>query len=295
MKVVDLFAGCGGLSLGFEQAGYEVVAAFEYWEAAANCHRANFSHPVERLDLSDVGAAVSQIRKYGADMIVGGPPCQDFSHAGKRVENVRAGLTQSFAAIVAGLAPRCFVMENVERARASQAYAAARKIFKEAGYGLTEIVLDASLCGAPQKRKRFICFGALGHDDGFALGAFRARLARKPMTLRDYFGDALGFECYYRHPRNYNRRAVFSIDEPAPTMRGVNRPIAKGYPGHKNDACPVTKDLHVLTFSERALIQTFPKDFKWVGAKTDVEQMIGNAVPVNLARFVGETVKVFVG
>lgn len=186
-------------------------------------------------------------------------------------------------------------MENVDRAKNSQAYAAARKIFKEAGYGLTEIVLDASLCGAPQKRKRFICFGALGQDDGFALGAFRARLARKPMTLRDYFGDELGFECYYRHPRNYNRRAVFSIDEPAPTMRGVNRPIPKGYPGHKNDACPVTKDLHVLTFSERALIQTFPKDFKWVGAKTDVEQMIGNAVPVNLARFVGETVKGFVG
>lgn len=295
MKVIDLFAGCGGLSLGFEQAGYTVVAAFENWDAAAKCYRENFDHPVKQLDLSDTKNAIKEIKKYAPDLIVGGPPCQDFSHAGKRIEQKRAGLTESYAIIVSEIKPKCFVMENVDRAKNSQAYAAARKIFKESGYGLTEIVLDASLCGAPQKRKRFICFGALGQDDGFALGAFRARLARKPMTLRDYFGDALGFECYYRHPRNYNRRAVFSIDEPAPTMRGVNRPIPKGYPGHKNDACPVTKDLHVLTFSERALIQTFPKDFKWVGAKTDVEQMIGNAVPVNLARFVGETVKGFVG
>ena len=83
---------------------------------------------------------------------------------------------------------------------------------------------------------------------------------------------------------------LFSIDEPAPTMRGVNRPIPKGYPGHKNDACLVNDNVHVLTTEERAWIQTFPKTFKWLGSKTDVEQMIGNAVPVNLARFVANRV-----
>ena len=114
------------------------------------------------------------------------------------------------------------------------------------------------------------------------------------MTLRDYFGNTLGFEFYYRHPRNYNRRAVFSIDEPAPTMRGVIRPVPKGYPGHPNDACPVNESLHVLSTQERAWIQTFPKDYIWIGSKTDVEQMIGNAVPVNLASFVAETVKLAV-
>ena len=74
-------------------------------------------------------------------------------------------------------------------------------------------------------------------------------------------------------------------------MREVNRPVPKGYPGHKNDACPVSEDLHVLTTQERALIQTFPNTYKWVGNKTDIEQMIGNAVPVNLAEFIGNTVK----
>lgn len=291
MKVVDLFAGCGGLSLGFQMQSFEITAAFELWDAAIKCYEANFSHPVLKTDLSDVDNAVEIIRSFSPDIIIGGPPCQDFSHAGKRVEAGRAVLTDCFAEIVNRIRPVCFVMENVDRARNSNAYASARSIFKDAGYGLTEIVLDASLCGTPQKRKRFICFGMLGQEDSFATDLFMQRMSREPMTLRQYFGNDLGFEYYYRHPRNYSRRAVFSIDEPAPTMRGVNRPVPKGYPGHPNDACPVSDKLHVLTTVERGLVQTFPSTFKWVGSKTDVEQMIGNAVPVNLARYVAETVQ----
>ena len=295
MKTVDLFAGCGGMSLGFENAGFDLVAALEFWPIAAECYSKNFNHPVFRTDLSDTETAINQIKEFSPELIIGGPPCQDFSHAGKRVENDRAELTESYAKIIAGVKPQCFVMENVDRAKKSHAYANAREIFKNAGYGLTEIVLDASLCGTPQKRKRFICFGMQGKEDDFALVDFQHRLAEKPMTLRDYFGDSLGFEFYYRHPRNYNRRAVFSIDEPAPTMRGVNRPVPKGYPGHKNDACPVNENLHVLSAKERALIQTFPVDYKWIGSKTDIEQMIGNAVPVKLAQFIGETIKEVIG
>ena len=291
MKIIDLFSGCGGLSLGFEKLGFEIVAAFEWWEAAAKCYKENFNHPVFQADLSDVDNAVNMITPFAPDIIIGGPPCQDFSHAGKRIEAGRAILTDAFAEIVSRVKPFCFVMENVDRARNSNAYSSARNIFKQAGYGLTEIVLDASLCGTPQKRKRFICFGMQGKEDGFATELFEKRLAKQPMTLRDYFGDSLDFEFYYRHPRNYNRRAVFSIDEPAPTMRGVNRPVPKGYPGHPNDACIVTDTLHALTTMERAWIQTFPKTFKWVGSKTDIEQMIGNAVPVNLAQYVAETVR----
>lgn len=294
MNAVDLFAGCGGLSLGFQKQGFNIVAAFEWWDAAVNCYRANFSHPVFQTDLSNVAASVKQIQPFQPDIIIGGPPCQDFSHAGKRIEAGRAVLTDAYAEIIATIKPTCFVMENVDRARNSKAYSDARKTFKEAGYGLTEVVLDASLCGTPQRRKRFICFGMQGAQDGFALNAFLEGQAEKPMTLRDYFGDTLGFEYYYRHPRNYSRRAVFSIDEPAPTMRGVNRPVPKGYPGHPNDACAVTEKLHALTTSERAMIQTFPADFKWIGSKTDIEQMIGNAVPVNLAQYVAKIVKTVV-
>lgn len=291
IEVVDLFAGCGGLTLGFQEAGFDVVAAFEQWDAAADCYEKNFHHAVYRVDLSDVDESVKMISELNPDLIIGGPPCQDFSFAGKRIEAGRASLTISFAKIVSSIHPKYFLMENVDRAKNSKAYAEARKIFKEAGYGLTEIICDASLCGTPQKRKRFFCFGALNKEDNFALDLFRDGFAEKPMTLRDYFGDSLGFEYYYRHPRSYKRRGIFSIDEPAPTMRGVNRPIPKGYPGHPNDPSPVTDSLRALTTEERAWIQTFPKSFEWKGSKTDVEQMIGNAVPVELARFVANKVK----
>lgn len=291
LRTVDLFAGCGGLSLGFQKAGFDIVAAFEWWDAAVKCYQENFKHSICQMDLSNADEAVNKISVFRPDIIIGGPPCQDFSHAGKRIESDRASLTDSYAEIIFRVRPKCFVMENVDRARNSNAYAKAREKFKEAGYGLTELVLDASRCGTPQKRKRFICFGLQGEPDGFAEDILKAGLSKESMTLRDYFGDSLGFEFYYRHPRNYNRRAVFSIDEPAPTMRGVNRPVPKGYPGHHNDACPVSDNLHVLSTMERAKIQTFPDDYKWIGSKTDIEQMIGNAVPVNLGYYVAKTIK----
>jgi DNA (cytosine-5)-methyltransferase 1 len=286
MKAVDLFCGCGGLSLGFEKVGFDIAAAYDYWDAAIACYKANFTHPIFKEDLSDTDNMVKKIKKYSPDIVIGGPPCQDFSHAGKRNEGGRADLTKSFAVIVTTTSPEWFVMENVDRMQNSKAYEAARNAFKEAGYGLNERVLDASYCGVPQKRKRFFCIGKLGAEDGFLDDMFENALSKKPMTIRNYLGNILCVEHYYRHPRNYSRRAVFSIDEPSPTVRGVNRPIPAGYTGHKGD--PVTVDgLRCLTTKERSLIQTFPKKFKLIGSKTDIEQMIGNAVPVNLARFVG--------
>jgi len=286
LRAVDLFAGCGGLSLGFQNAGIDICGAFEYWDVAANCYELNFTHPVHRIDLSDVEATTQIISQLFPNLIIGGPPCQDFSHAGKRIEAGRASLTGAFADIINNIRPTYFVMENVDRAQKSQAYAYARSTFISAGYGLTEVVLDASLCGVPQKRKRFFCIGILGGKGNDVSPIIESRISSKPTTLRDYYGDSLGFEFYYRHPRNYSRRAIFSIDEPAPTMRGVNRPVPKGYPGHPNDACPLNDSMRALTTEERALVQTFPKGFKWKGNKTDTEQMIGNAVPVKLAEFV---------
>ena len=294
MKAVDLFAGCGGMSLGFQNAGFNIVAAFEFWDIAAECYEKNFSHPVFRTDLSDVDLAVKQISVFSPDLIIGGPPCQDFSHAGKRIESSRASLTESYAKIVSNIHPKYFVMENVDRAEKSHAFEKAKTVFKNAGYGLTQMVLDASKCGVPQKRKRFFCIGALGKDDDFMRDILISGIQSKETTLRDYFGDTLDFEFYYRHPRNYNRRAVFSIDDPAPTMRGVNRPVPKGYPGHPNDACPISDNIRALTTLERSLIQTFPATFKWCGNKTEMEQMIGNAVPVKLAEYVASALQQYI-
>ncbi|MGB3161773.1 MAG: DNA cytosine methyltransferase [Carnobacterium sp.] len=291
MKVVDLFSGCGGMSLGFEKAGYNIVAAYDNWDKAIEVYRKNFNHPIYNVNLGEL-TDYSDIAKYKPDMIIGGPPCQDFSSAGKRDESLgRSDLTISYAKIINYIKPKYFVMENVARVEKSNAYMEARNILKEAGYGLTIVVLDASLCGVPQKRKRFFMFGELHGEDNIAKPYFEDRLSKSPMTVRDYLGDSLGVDYYYRHPRNYNRRGIFSIDEPAPTMRGVNRPLPLGYPGHKTDAAPITDNIRALTTIERGYIQTFPKDFFDNSmAKTHLEQMIGNAVPVNLAEYVGTSI-----
>ena len=293
-RTVDLFCGGGGLSQGLANAGFDVVASFDFWNAAIDFYNQNIKdHHAYQQDLSNVKESVERIKKWNPAVIVGGPPCQDFSSAGKRDEDGgRAALTISYAQIVTTIRPQLFIMENVDRALKAQTYRQAIKIFSDAGYHMTIAVLDASLCGVPQKRKRVVVVGSLRTPSVSLVEIYKKNQARKPMTVRDYLGDSLGIDYYYRHPRSYARRGVFSVDEPSPTVRGVNRPIPKGYEGHPGDAAPVsTPDLRPLTTKERSLIQTFPKEWVLDGAKSDVEQIIGNAVPVKLAEFIGRAIK----
>jgi DNA (cytosine-5)-methyltransferase 1 len=287
---IDLFCGVGGLSLGFEQAGIPILAGFDNWERALAVYNANFNHKAVKLDLSNVPAAAAELKKYPADMIIGGPPCQDFSHAGNRAEKERAELTKCFAGLVVALKPSVFVMENVDRIIKSKTWETAKKILKSGAYGLTEKVLDASICGCPQIRRRFFCVGLLNKPDNELHFYIEKNISPKQMTVRDYLGKEIDTNYYYRHPRNYSRRAVYSIDEASPAIRGVNRPIPKGYPGHPGDPVNIFDGVRPLTTLERSQIQTFPKNFKWEGSKTDIEQMIGNAVPVNLAKFVASAI-----
>ena len=181
-------------------------------------------------------------------MIIGGPPCQDFSSAGKRdEEGGRGDLTVHYAEIISRVRPKWFVMENVARITKTQKLIDAKEIFKKAGYGLSQHVLDASYCGVPQSRKRFFLIGKLREMDGFMTPFINSGLATKPMTMRDYFGDTLGIEYYYRHPRSYVRRGIFSIDEPSPTVRGVNRPMPDGYKIHANDPVKSKEGIRPLT------------------------------------------------
>lgn len=293
-RIIDLFCGCGGLSLGFQNAGFNVVAAYDVWQVALNIYNKNFTHHAYFRDLSNV-SDLSDLAEYAPNFIIGGPPCQDYSTAGHRDENRgRAALSVSFANIVAGLRPRFFLMENVAAFTKSKTFDAVCKIFKDADYGLTQMVLDASLCGVPQKRMRYITFGELHGQDNAAQEIFNSRQSKKSMTMRDYFGNSLGFEHYFRVPTNYTRRGIYSIDEPSMTIRGVDRPIPKGYKGHPADSAPLSPDIRSLTYQERSWIQTFPKDFVWEGSKTNINQAIGNAVPVKLAEFIANCIKEYI-
>ena len=291
MKVVDLFCGCGGLSLGFEKAGMEIVAAFDNWVDALYVYRNNFSHPAIRADLMNVKASIEAIRPFKPDMIIGGPPCQDFSSAGKRDEdNGRGDLTVCYAKIISNIKPQWFVMENVDRILKTQKLQNASEIFHAAGYGLTFTVLNAALCGVPQKRKRFVMIGKLGTADDVIKSTLAENLSDHEMSVAEYFGEKLPIKYYYRHPRSYARRGIFSTLEPSATIRGVNRPMPKGYKLHPGDPVDSLNGIRALTSLERSMIQTFPEYFKFEGTKTNVEQMIGNAVPVNLGYYIADAI-----
>jgi len=288
LNTIDLFAGCGGMTLGFQNAGFKIVAAYDNWDAALTVYRLNFdNHNIFKTDLSSLTDIEEHLILSDPEIIIGGPPCQDFSSAGKRDESLgRADLTATFAQIVSIIRPKYFVMENVERIKKSHTIKKVIEIFRDADYGLTETVLTASLCGVPQKRKRYFLIGEYNGRDCFLNYYLDKYLSSRHMTIRDYFKDSLGIDFYYRHPRSYKRRAIFSIDEPSPTIRGVNRPIPAGYKQHSGDRAPLSDNLRPLTTVERSLIQTFPNNFVWSGSKSDLEQMIGNAVPVKLAEYV---------
>ena len=294
-KVVDLFCGCGGLSLGFQNAGYDIVAAYDNWDEAIKIYDKNFNHNVFKRDLNDT-ENVDDIANFHPNIIIGGPPCQDYSSAGHRDESLgRANLTISYAEIVTKIRPQYFLMENVPTIQKSDKLATVLRMFHEAGYGITQMVLDASKCGVPQKRKRFVVIGGLGENDGFLDEILIKGQSSKSMTLRDYFGDSLGFEYYFRVPRSYSRRGIFSIDEPSMTIRGVDRPVPKGYPGHPGDPVPLDDSIRTLTYQERSWIQTFPRDFDWgEGSKTNLNQAIGNAVPVKLAEYIANCLRTYI-
>lgn len=292
-KVVDLFSGAGGLACGFEKSGFEIEASFEFWKEAVEILKNNFSHKVVEFDLSEYEKAITAIKEYSPDVIIGGPPCQDFSLAGNREEGARASLTVDFARIISSLKPDMFLFENVARARLSKAYSDMKEIVKSSGYGISEIVIDSYSLGVPQKRKRFFCIGKLGEKDGFMDDHIADYLERhkKNVSVREYFAEmdhSYEFEHYYRHPRTYAARAIFSLDEPSPTIRGVNPTVPKTYRIYEKDSCSDLTQVRNLTFTERSYIQTFPKEFKWTGKKANIEKMIGNAVPPLLAYHLGK-------
>lgn len=281
MKFIDLFSGAGGFSSGIIRSGHEVKLAIDNWTAACETYSQNFKHDIKNEDLSDVDKILDLLKGYDFDFIVGGPPCQDFSPAGIGIEGLRANLTVKFAEIVAKSNCNGFIMENVPQVSNSEAYQKALKIFKEKEYGLTQIVVDANYYRVPQRRKRLFLIGHKEFTDNY-FNDFLEYQHPLPMCVHEGF-PSISIKNYYRHPRTYSRRAVFSIYEPSPTIRGVNRPRPQSYKSHPGDS---SKDQNIrsLTFKERSAIQSFDEQFKWVGSETDINQMIGNAVPPELAK-----------
>lgn len=164
--VVDLFAGVGGLSLGFEQAGFEVAIANEYDAEIAQAYQKNHSAAkmvvgdITSLDLNEVfGPYADKI-----DVVIGGPPCQGFSQKGQRktIHDERNFLFQYYIKVVELIRPRYFVMENVPNLlTAEKGYflAEIKELFNNLGYNLNAGILNAADYGIPQNRRRAVIIG----------------------------------------------------------------------------------------------------------------------------------------
>jgi DNA (cytosine-5)-methyltransferase 1 len=244
-----------------------------------------------RYDLNDFPDIVESIIAARPDIVVGGPPCQDFSSAGKRVEGARAKLTAYYAQLLCITRPQWFILENVKGALGSEQYAAAKKLLKVAGYGLSENILLASRYGVPQRRRRLILVGRLGEQDGFLDSAIIAKESKNEMSIRDLFGDRFGDGMYF-HPRDPSRKAVWSTSAPAPTIRSASgRNIPDGFQLRPDVDDQVTGDIYNPSMTELALLQGFPAWWRWDGeTKGKVATMVGNAVPPPLAKAVGEVI-----
>lgn len=170
-KVIDLFAGVGGLSLGFKQQGFEIVLANEYDESIAKAYKENHKTTkmivgdITKLDLEDT------FGKYAGkvDVIIGGPPCQGFSQKGQRktIHDERNFLFKNYVSVVGIVKPRYFVMENVPNLlTAENGYFLneIEELFSTMGYKLEHGVLNASDYGVPQNRRRAVIIGKL-HDN----------------------------------------------------------------------------------------------------------------------------------
>ena len=165
---IDLFSGCGGLSLGFEKAGFKSLLAIDHWQDALDTYAKN------RTDAKTLCGDIAQMdpkkiaKTYSiskVDLVVGGPPCQGFSIAGKRiVEDERNALYKSFVRFVAYFKPKAFVMENVPNILSignGIVKDAILNDFKSLGYEIQVQVLTASDYGVPQNRRRAVFVGLL--------------------------------------------------------------------------------------------------------------------------------------
>ncbi len=324
MNIVSFFAGAGGLDLGFQKAGFKVVWANEYdkeiWETYAK------NHPHTILDKRSI-VEIPSIDVPECDGIIGGPPCQSWSEAGalRGIEDKRGQLFFDFIRILEAKQPKFFLAENVSGMlldRHSSALSNIKELFRNAGVGyeLSFEMLNACDYNVPQDRKRIFFIG-IRKDLNFVFQFPKPNF--KKITLQDVIFDlkdtaipALNFnktngdKCVVPNHEYMvgdfssifmSRNRVRSWDEQSFTIQagGRHAPIHPQAPKMKF----IEQDIRIfvpgsehlyrrLSVRECARIQTFPDNFIFIYSNVPAGyKMIGNAVPVNLAKFLAESIK----
>jgi DNA (cytosine-5)-methyltransferase 1 len=231
----DLFSGAGGLSLGIEQAGWTVAISVDHDLRAQETHKANFPGLALRSDLGDPytrSQVISLLKQASLDLIVGGPPCQPFSRAGRSKikslvdagvrdpHDTRKELWRAYLEIVLAVRPRAVLMENVPDMALGDDFHVIRTIvdaLEEARYHTEVRLVDAWAHGVPQHRKRLIVLARLDGDK------FTWPNTTKKVSLRDAIGDLPVLP--EGDPVGDRRLPYIPPDKPSPFMKSMRKAI----------------------------------------------------------------------
>lgn len=370
MKMIDLFCGCGGSSLGLEQAGFSLVFASDIDPVCAATFLYNRDLPEERMFVGDIAGLNRNFETYAplfrdADLVCGGPPCQGFSMANRQrlADDPRNHLYKEYLAFLSRVQPKFFIMENV-RGMLRKADGIMEDIRRVLGgtFNISYAVLNARDFGVPQNRERIIVIGnRIGADSSQIIRDIAASSKGIPAyTLFDAIGDlpelkpnrvknnhkaenadvgyfAVPYEyrktdfysfinggreigILYNHKNRYNNDRDIEIFRRLPQGANSLHPSIEDIMPYKSrngifkdkyfklryDGVCKTITSHMqfdcnmyihptqargLSPREAARVQTFPDDFVFCGPQNSWYRQIGNAVPVKLAKAIGEEVK----
>jgi DNA (cytosine-5)-methyltransferase 1 len=319
IRVLDVFAGAGGLSLGLESAGAEIVAGVEIDPNA--CETFAKAHPSAEVIQGDVSLVPFATWQPLVDVVVGGPPCQPWSTGGKRLGTAdpRDGWP-AFLEALREIKPVAFIAENVSGLAAGARkhhFHALTQSLQELGFLVTARVLNAADYGVPQRRLRLVIVGMRAGMFQFPMPGFGAAHGQPWRTAGEVIGpDAIGVpnrsiityarrpeprpSAYDGHVFNGGGRPI-DLRKPAPTllasMGGNKTPwvdtvgIVPEYHAHLlSGGTPRTGQVpgaRRITVEEAALLQTFPPGMHFAGPRSSCYRQIGNAVPPLLAQAIG--------
>ena len=312
MECIDLFSGCGGFSKGAEAAGVKVLCGIDVWQTAVDTYNANFDHDGICADLTKTTPEeiAEKIQRTHVDLIIGGPPCQGYSMAGKRDPNdPRAVLFEEYMKFVVFFDPSYIIIENVPgilTMKDKEGGLVKDTILKRLdalGYAVKYEKLYAPDYGVPQKRRRVFFFGAKKElEKHMVFPPAKLLDSDHYVPVKDILFDRADVDAKYFHSqrmidgfakrREANKKngkgfgaQILDPDQPSYTL------FARYYKDG-SDALVRYSDTEIrkLTEREAARIQSFPDDFLFKGSLCDIYKQIGNAVPVLLGKAVAKCV-----
>lgn len=302
MNVLDLFCGCGGFTKGLIDAGLNVVAGIDIWDKAVDNYKQNHKHICICNNLKTYHPCdfVKESGIREVDIIVGGPPCQGFSVAGKRdVNDPRNSLIMNYIEYVKYFHPKAFCMENVYgilsmKTEEGEYIIDVIKLLLQDEYNITVNKLSAQYFEVPQNRKRVII---IGFQKGLGIPEEIKPFTDDIIPVKNILEDNVDRKYYLsekaitginnkkqKSKENGNGFGAQFLDMNKPSFTIPARYYKDGYDALvKYDEQNIRK----LTITELKRIQTFGDDYILNGTNKDIIMQIGNAIPCKLAYHIG--------